>query len=97
MQQRLSQGLRAADGGSVGSAEDRVSRAIQRRTVQQIVGLQEATVAKTVGEAGPLGIAQYSTTTESKVEGSSGEAGSFWSGADDTTSAGISAVVKTVG
>ena len=45
---------------------------IQRRTVKQIVGLFVATVAKTVGEARPLGIAQYSTTTESEVEGSSG-------------------------
>ena len=52
MQQRLPQGLRAADGGSVeGSAVDRVSRGIQRRTVEQIVGLLVATVAKTVGEA----------------------------------------------
>ena len=73
VQQRLHQGLRAADGGSVeGSAEDRVSRGTQRRTVEQIVGLLVATVAKTVGEARPLGIAQYSTTTESEVEGSSG-------------------------
>ena len=54
-------------------------------------------MAKTVGEARPFGIAQYSTTTESEVEGSPGEAGSSWPGADDTTSAGVTTVAKTVG
>ena len=64
VQQRHLQGLRAADGGSVeGSDEDRVPRGIQRRIVEQIVGLFVATVAKSVGEARPLGIAQYRTTT----------------------------------
>ena len=43
------------------------------------------------------GIAQYSTTTEPEVEGSSGEAGSSWSGADDTTSADDSTVAKAFG
>ena len=41
-----------------------------------------------VGEARPLGIAQYSTATESEVEMSSGGAGSSWPGADDTTPVG---------
>ena len=41
-----------------------------------------ATVEEPVGEARPLGIAQ------SEVEGSSGEAGSSWSGAERTPSAG---------
>ena len=97
VQQRLPQELRAADGGSIeGSAEDCVSRGIQQRTVEQILGLLVATVAKTVGEARPLGVAQYSTTTESEVE-LSGEAGLSRSGADVTTSACVTTVAKTVG
>ena len=42
-------------------------------------------------------LGSHSTTTESEVEGSSGEAGSSWPGADDTTSAGFTTVAKTVG
>ena len=43
------------------------------------------------------GSAQYSSTTEPEVEGSSGEAGSSWSGVDDTTSADDSTVAKASG
>ena len=53
----------------------------------------DAAVEVPVGEARPPGISQYSTTTESDVEGSSGEAGSSWPGADDTTSADVDATV----
>ena len=88
VQQRLPQGLRAVDGGSV-SDEDRVTRGIQRRTVEQIVGLLAATVAKTVGEPRPPGIAKNSATTEA----SSGEAGPSWTEADGTTSADDAAPV----
>ena len=94
VQQRLPLGLRAADGGSVvGSAEDSVSSGIQRRTVEQIVGLLVATGAKTVGEARPLGIAKNSTTTEA----SSGEEGLSWPGAHDIDSAVAAAAVKSAG
>ena len=94
MQQRLPQGLRAVDGGSVeGSDEDRVTRGIQRRTVEQIVGLLATTLAKTVGEPRPPGIAKNSATTEA----SSGEAGPSWTEADGTTSADDTAPVKSAG
>ena len=53
----------------------------ERRTVEQAVLF--ATVAKTIGEARPLGIAKNSTTTEAP----SGEAVPSWPEADGTTSA----------
>ena len=98
MQQRLPHGLPATDGGSVeASAEDRVSGGIQRRTVEQIVGLLVTTLRKLLVKLGLLGVAQHSATAESEVEGSSGEAGSSWPGADGTTSAGVATVAETVG
>ena len=51
-----------------------------------------------VGEARPLGIAQYRTTTESEVEGSSGEACvSSWPREDDTTGADDRTVANAFG
>ena len=50
-----------------------------------------------VGEARPLGILQYSAATASEVGGSSGEAGSSWPGADDTTLPDDATVAKAVG
>ena len=58
--------------------------------------LKIVSVARRAGEVRPRGIAQYSTNTESDVEGSFGEAGS-WHRADDTTSAGVTTVAKSVG
>ena len=54
-------------------------------------------VARSAGEGRPRGIAQCSAKTESEVEGSCGEAGSSWPGADDTTIAGVTTVLETVG
>ena len=84
VQQRLHQGLRAADGGSVeGSAEDRVSRGIQRRAVEQIVGFLVAMVAKTVGLLG-----SHSTAPRQNHKSK---------GLLVTTSAGVTTVAITVG
>ena len=47
--------------------------------------IADAAVEVPVGEARPPGISQHSTATESEDEGSSGEAGSSWPGADDMT------------
>ena len=65
------------------------------QTTQPAPTLQR--LRKLLVELGLFGIAQYSTTTESEVEGFCGEAGSSWPGADDTTGAGVATVATTVG
>ena len=54
------------------------------------------TVEVPFGEARPPGISQHSTATESKFEGSSGEAGSSWPGAGNTARPDAT-VAKVVG
>ena len=56
----------------------------------------DAAIEVPVGEARTLGISQYSTATESEVEGSSGEAWSSRPGADDVTRHVDATVAKAV-
>ena len=81
----------AVSSGEVGSsrpgAHDTTSAASAASTV----------VAKSVGEARPLGIAKHRALTESELVKLSDYAGSSWSRARGTTSAAAAAVEKPVG
>ena len=59
--------------------------------------LHAAAVELLVGEARPLEISQYNTATESESEGSSGEAGSSWTGAGYTARSDDATVARVVG
>ena len=90
VQQRLPQGLRAADGGSVeGSDEDRVTKRNPAANCRADRRSCRCNGCETVGEARPPGIAENSATTEA-----SGEAvpSGLWTSADDT--AGFKSVGK---
>ena len=54
-------------------------------------------VAKSAGEARPLGIAEHSASRELPLAKSAGEAGSSWSRTTCTTSAAAAAAAKSVG
>ena len=81
----------AVSSGEVGSSrpgsDDATSAASAASTV----------VAKSVGEARPLGIAEHRALTESELVKLSDYAGSSWSRAHGTTSAAAAAVEKPVG